>query len=156
MSKTLSKPAERQLRYRRDSGPLAMMQREFEELLERFGNRETGDDEFAAISPRVDVAETDDAMEVTTDLPGIKPEEVEVELRDNCLVIKAEHREEQEEKTGRTFHRVERRRSNYARSVWLPSPVDESKVEAKLENGVLKVTLPKASDAQKRRIEVKG
>ena len=156
MSTTLSKPAKRQLRRKEDSGPFAAMQREFEELLERFWNPESSGGELAAISPRVDVSEDDDSVQVTTDLPGIKPEEVEVELHDNCLVIRAEHHEEKEEKSDKKFHRVERRSGSYARSVWLPSPVDESQVEAKLENGVLKVTLPKTSSAQKRRIQVSG
>ena len=156
MSTTLSKPGDRQLRRQEESGPFAAMQREFEELLGRFWNPDWGSGEIAAISPRVDVSEDDDAVQVTTDLPGIKPEEVEVELRDNCLVIRAEHHEEKEEKTGQKFHRVERRTGSYARSVWLPSPVDDSQVEAKLENGVLKVKLPKTSNAQKRRIRVSG
>lgn len=156
MSTTLSKPSDRQMRRQQDSGPFATMQRELEELIARFWNPESGGAEAGAISPRVDVVENDDAVEVTTDLPGIKPEEVEVELRDNCLVISAEHREEREEKTDQKFHRVERRRGSYSRSVWLPSPVDESQVEARLENGVLKVTLPKTNEAQKRRIKVSG
>ena len=156
MSTTLSKPSDRQMRRRQDHGPFAAMQRELEDLLSRFWHPESGVAETGTISPRVDVSETDDAVEVTTDLPGVKPEEVEVELRDNCLVISAEHREEHEEKTDQKFHRVERRRGSYSRSVWLPSPVDESQVEAKLENGVLKVTLPKTQEAQKRRIQVSG
>ena len=94
--------------------------------------------------------------QVTTDLPGIKPEEVHVELRENCLVITAEHHEEHEEKEGKKFHRVERRRGRFARSVWLPSKVDETAVEAKMDQGVLKITLPKTKEAMTRRIEVNG
>ncbi len=155
MTSTLSKTTDRRARRWYQTGPLATMQREFEELLDSFWNREDGG-EIAAISPRVDLSETDDEVQVTTDLPGIKPEEVHVELRENCLVITAEHHEEHEEKEGKKFHRVERRRGRFGRSVWLPSPVDEQRVEAKMDHGVLTVTLPKTSEAKTRRIEVSG
>ncbi len=141
-----------------DNGPLATVRREFEDLMEGLWDHEPALVEAGAIAPRLDVSETDDSVEVQTDLPGIKPDEVNVELQDNCLVISAEHKEEKEQKpgNGRKFHRIERRQGRFTRSVWLPCPVEEAGIEAKLSDGVLTVTLPKSKQAQKRRISVSG
>lgn len=126
--------------------------------MENFWDREGEWTESLTVAPRLDMSETDTAVEVQTDLPGIKPEEVTVELQDNCLVITAEHREEAEQKpeNGRKFHRIERRQGRFSRSVWLPCPVDEAGIEAKLSDGVLTVTMPKSKQAQRRRIAING
>lgn len=108
----------------------------------------------SAITPRVDFFETDDPVPVTTDLPGIKSEEVEIKLRDHCLVTTAKHDEVREEKKGKNLCRVERRRGRDARSVWLPLPVVEEGVKAKLENGVPKSHVAKTGDASMRRHQV--
>lgn len=127
-------------------------------MMENFWDREGEWTESLTVAPRLDMSETDTAVEVQTDLPGIKPEEVTVELQDNCLVITAEHREEAEQKpeNGRKFHRIERRQGRFSRSVWLPCPVDEAGIEAKLSDGVLTVTMPKSKQAQRRRIAING
>lgn len=126
--------------------------------MENFWDREGEWTESLTVAPRLDMSETDTAVEVQTDLPGIKPEEVTVELQDNCLVITAEHREEAEQKpeNGRKFHRIERRQGRFSRSVWLPCPVDEAGIEAKLSDGVLTVTMPKSKQARRRRIAING
>lgn len=141
-----------------EGGPLATMRREMEELMEGLLDGDRALVEMGTISPRLDLSETDDAIEVTTDLPGIRPEEVQVQLNENYLTISAEHQEEKEEKpgNGRKFHRIERRRGRYSRSIWLPSHVDESAIEAKLTNGVLTVKLPKSKEAQAKKITVSG
>jgi len=105
--------------------------------------------------PEANVSETDKAIEVAIDLPGMKPEEVKVELHDRTLTISGERKEEKEE-NGKTFHRVERRSGSFRRSFALPMEVDESKVEAKFEHGVLNIILPKTEKASPKKIEVKG
>ena len=95
-----------------------------------------------ALVPSVDLAETDDEVEVRMDLPGMKPEEIDIQVHNNVLTIKGERKEETEEKE-RTYHRVERRSGSFARSVSLPSVVDENKVDAHYKDGVLCVSLPK-------------
>jgi len=105
--------------------------------------------------PPVNVVETDKAVEVTVELPGMKPEEVKVEIKDQHLLITGEKKEEKEEK-GKTFHRIERRAGMFRRMLPLPAEVMEEKVEARFAEGVLKVTLPKAENAAPRQIEVKG
>ena len=104
--------------------------------------------------PEVNVAETEKAIEVTAELPGMKPEEVKVELREGALWIIGEKKEEKEEK-GKTYHRIERRTGAFRRVFTLPAEVEEGKVEAKFEGGVLHITLPKAEKVAPKRIEVK-
>jgi HSP20 family protein len=93
----------------------------------------------AALSPNADVSETDHAVEVRMDLPGIKPEEIEIHLSNNLLTVSGERKEEKEEK-GKTFHRVERRMGSFSRSIMLPCCVQESKVDAKYKDGVLSIS----------------
>ena len=156
MATSISKPEPRLPRHWYQSGPLVTMRREFEELLESFWDRQKGVSDPGTVAPRLDMSETDTTVEVQTDLPGIKADEVAVELRDNCLIINAEHQEEVDQKPdeGRKYHRIERRQGRFSRSIWLPCPDKESKVKATLSDGVLTVTLPKCKDAQTHRVPV--
>jgi HSP20 family protein len=105
--------------------------------------------------PRADVVETENELEVTVDLPGMKPEEVNVEVKNGDLWITGKRAEEKEEK-GKTYHRVERRYGEFRRVLSLPAAIDSDKVAAKYDNGVLKVTIPKMEEAKPKRIEVKA
>jgi HSP20 family protein len=105
--------------------------------------------------PRTDMVESETGFEVTVDLPGLKPEEVSVEIRNGNLWISGK-REEEEETKERTYHRLERRHGEFRRVLSLPTAIEESKVEAKFENGVLRINLPKSEVAKPRHIEVKA
>ena len=105
--------------------------------------------------PSIDMSETDAAIEAKIDLPGVKPEEIEIQLSGNILAVSGDRKEEQEEK-GKTYHRVERRVGSFARSIALPCPVEEDEVVADYHDGVLTVTLPKTEAAKTRKIEVKS
>ena len=107
-----------------------------------------------AFTPRTDLVETPQAMEVTVELPGMKPEDVKVEVLEGRLTIHGEKKEEKEE-TGKTFHRVERRYGEFRRILPLPATIDAEKVVAEFKDGVLKVTVPKVPAAQPKTIEVK-
>lgn len=104
--------------------------------------------------PALNMYETDGTLKVEVPLPGIKPEEVEVTISGNALTIKGERRAKEEVKE-ENYYRHEVRYGAFARSVSLPTDVDTSKVEARFEDGVLTVTLPKTAEAQPKRIEVK-
>jgi HSP20 family protein len=104
--------------------------------------------------PSIDVAETDAAMEAKIDLPGVKPDEIEIQLNGNILTICGERKEEKEEK-GKTYHRLERRTGTFSRSITLPCAVAEDEVAAEFHDGVLTVTLPKTEEAKVRKIKVK-
>lgn len=106
------------------------------------------------LAPPLNVMETDQAIEVQTDMPGMKPADIDIQVRGSMLTIRGERKEEKEEK-GKTFHRVERRHGTFHRTVTLPCPVQEDKIEAQYKDGVVTVTLPKVEGAKTRKIPVK-
>ena len=106
--------------------------------------------------PGMDVSETSDSVRVETDLPGFKAEDVDVEVNENCLTISGTHTEVKKEDEDRKYHRIERRRGTFSRSVVLPCPVQQDRIEAELKDGVLTVTLPKAETSNRQKIQVKG
>lgn len=93
-------------------------------------------------TPFMDVKETPEAYEVSLEVPGLKPEQIQVSLSGDLLTIKGEKKEEQEKKNG-DFHLVERRFGSFQRTLRLPNQVDHKKLSATQTNGVLKITLPK-------------
>lgn len=128
---------------------------EFENLMGKFWGEDGGWLMPEGFVPKTDVVETEKQFEVTVDLPGLKPEEVDVELKNGELWISGKREEEQEEK-GKTYHRIERRHGEFRRVMPLPSTISEEQIAAKFENGVLKVTIPKTEEAKTKHIEVKA
>jgi HSP20 family protein len=106
------------------------------------------------ILPSLDLAETDGAVEVRLDIPGMEAKDIDIQVNGNLLTISGERKEEREEK-GKTFHRVERRVGSFSRTVTLPCPVKEEAVDAQYKNGILTVKLPKTEEAKSRKITVK-
>ena len=104
--------------------------------------------------PEANLVETDKAVEVTVELPGMKPEDVKVEIKENALWVTGEKKEEKEEK-GKMFHRVERRVGMFRRVFQLPVEVTEEQVDARFAEGVLKITLPKTVKVAPKQIEIK-
>lgn len=128
---------------------------EFGRMVNRFfGNGEEWG-EMTKFTPKVDVAETEKAVEVTVELPGLKAEDFHVEMVEDGLWITGEKKEEKEEK-GKTFHRVERRHGEFRRLIPLPAGADRDKVEAEYKNGVLHVTIAKMPEAVRKAIPVKA
>lgn len=103
----------------------------------------------------VEVSETDDAVEVKAELPGVKPEDVDITVSSGLLNIKAEHREEQEEKQ-KSYVRHEIRYGSMQRTISLPSTVDPDKAEASFENGIIRLKFPKSPEMQPKRIPISG
>lgn len=108
--------------------------------------------------PAMDLVEKEDRYELTADLPGIEPKQIELTLSEGVLSLKAEKTEEKSEEGKGNYRMRERSYGGIWRSIALPRGVDAAKVEAKFDKGVLKVTLPKSKEAREneRRIEVKG
>jgi HSP20 family protein len=98
---------------------------------------------------KVNVAEHEGAVEVTAEMPGCAPEDIDVQLNDGVLTIKGEKKVEKDDKQ-KDFHVMERSYGMFERSFTLPAEVDGNKVEAAFDKGVLKVTLPKLPEAQSR------
>ncbi len=101
------------------------------------------------VMPAIDIAEKDAAFEVTAELPGLDPRNIELQLTDGLLTIKGEKKEEKEEKTSDRYL-SERRYGSFRRSLQVPASVDADKIAATYRSGVLTVTLPKSADAQKK------
>ncbi|MFL5295628.1 MAG: Hsp20/alpha crystallin family protein [Phenylobacterium sp.] len=111
---------------------------------------------LAALTPSIDLHETDQAYELTAELPGLEQKDVELTLRDNALILSGEKRQERNDEDGGR-HWSERSFGRFERVIPLEGEVDADKVQAGFKNGVLKVTLPKNPKAQDktRRIEIK-
>ena len=98
--------------------------------------------------PAVDVCEREKEYEITAELPGMDASNVDVKLANGVLTIKGEKKEEKEEKE-KDYYMSERRFGSFQRSVQLPEGIDEDKIQANFEKGVLTITLPKGAEAQK-------
>ncbi len=103
----------------------------------------------------LNVSETADAYVVEAVVPGVKPENLDITLQDNVLTLTAETRQEQQNGGQQAnFHRVERRYGRVSRSIGLPTQVQGDAVQASLENGVLRLEIPKAEAVKPRKITV--
>ncbi len=100
-----------------------------------------------AFEPAIDVAETAEAIDVTAEIPGCDPKDIEINLVDRTLTIRGEKKVEKEQKE-KNYHAVERSYGAFVRSMTLPFAADPAKVEASFDKGVLKVHLPKPPEAK--------
>jgi len=132
--------------------------REFETLSNRLGRLfEEGNNPSNAWVPAVNVEETADHIVLTAEAPGLTLEDLNVEIENNILTISGEKREEREEgHDNRRYHLWERRYGSFRRSFTLPRTVDSDSVEARFDNGILTIQMPKAAEAKSRKIEVKS
>ncbi len=106
-----------------------------------------------AWTPAIDVVRQDGQLVVRADIPGIKPEEVKIEVDDDILTVSGEHRESKEEKD-KNYVRRERRYGSFSRSMVLPAGVDAKKIEAKTRDGVVEVTIPLPEEAIKEPVRI--
>jgi HSP20 family protein len=120
----------------------------------RLFSRASGDvGERQSWTPAIDVVETDDAIVLKAELAGMDPKDINIEMQDNVLTVSGERRFEDEIKEDK-FYRIERRYGSFSRSLALPPTADDSKVEAKYENGLLQIAVPKAEIARPKKITV--
>lgn len=108
-----------------------------------------------AWSPQVDIFENKDQIVLEAELPGMKPEDVEISIENNVLTLRGERRFEKKDDSD-NFHRVERSYGTFTRSFTLPPTVSSDRAEAEFENGILRLTLAKREEAKPRRIEIKS
>lgn len=101
----------------------------------------------------MDLVETEDHLVLRGDLPGMTEDDVDIEIKDGVLTVSGERKTDHEEK-GEGYHRVERSFGSFSRSLSLPQGVDPGKVEAKFDNGVLEVRIPKPAEAKPTRVEI--
>jgi len=149
--------------------PLARLEDEMNQLLSRFGSlwpgagaSEWGSDSWfgdfspSTFTPTLDVADKRKHLEITLELPGLEPDDVEIDVRGDSLVIRGEKRlEETTEEDG--FYRTERSFGAFHRVVPLPTEVEADRADAKFKNGILRVKLPKTKtvETERKRIAIK-
>ena len=113
-----------------------------------------GSDRATAWAPALDISERKDAYLVTVELPGLKPEDLDITMEDGLLTIQGE-RQFTSESSEQQFHRVERRYGAFRRSITLPAHVMAEEIQASFEDGVLQILVPKAEEAKPKRIRVR-
>lgn len=129
------------------------MDRDIDSLFDAFFGAGRAFASVADWTPSLDVKESKDEVTVHADLPGLKKDEILIDVENGVLSISGE-RQSEESKEGDGWHRVERSYGSFRRSVALPKGVDESKVKAEYKDGVLKVSLPKTEAARPRTIRI--
>jgi len=104
-------------------------------------------------TPAIDVVRDNGNLVVRADVPGIKPEEVKIEIEDDILTVSGEHEERKEEKDKHFLCR-ERRYGSFSRTMALPAGVEAKKIKAKTHDGIVEVTIPLPKEAKKEKIEI--
>jgi len=135
------------------SGSAFGLRREIDRLFEDTFGGESG---RSSLSPPVDIREDGREIAIEVELPGIKPEDVDVTAENGVLTIRGEKRSTSTENNEGRYHIVERSYGTFTRSFQLPTGVDEKGIAAEFNDGLLVVRVPKAALAQPRRIEVRN
>lgn len=153
MSSSLSTKGPRQLQPL--LRPFQALREEIEQTFNRLSSDWDGKWVATGFTPPCDLSETPDAYHVRMDVPGIKPEEITVQVTGESVRISGERREEKEEQD-KMYHRVERRSGSFCEVIQLPGAVKEETVQAEFQDSVLTVTLPKSEATRTRTVKVKA
>jgi HSP20 family protein len=111
----------------------------------------------AGFSPRINVTEDDESINISAELPGMDEKDIELTVGKDAVILTGEKKSEKENK-GKGYYRMERSYGTFSRTIPLSSEVDEDRVEARFSRGVLNVKLPKTVEAQSayKKVEIKG
>jgi HSP20 family protein len=128
----------------------------FDQLFDTFfGNAgRTANGNSLMRAPETDVIETEREIRVVTEMPGLRRENIEIDVENNVLTVRGEKREQRTEGEQGRWHLAERRYGTFTRSFVLPRDVDADNIQAAFQDGVLTVTVPKSERARRRRIEI--
>jgi len=126
----------------------------FSEMDDTFNRLSAVNSTLKAFTPAVDVYETDKAVVVETPLAGFNPADVKVSVENGVLTLQGENRKEHEIEE-KNYYRKEVRSGAFYRQIALPTAVEENKVEASFEDGVLKISCPKTKPAEPKKVEIK-
>jgi HSP20 family protein len=133
---------------------LRSMQDQMNRLLDLAWNRETGEDLREGVwQPAVDIYEDEESVVIKAELPDVDQKDIEVKIEENTLILKGERRHDQTVKK-ENYHRVERYYGAFQRSFHLPHSIDQEKVKATCDRGVLTITLPKKLEKKPKQINV--
>lgn len=136
-------------------GPeMDLLRREMDRLFENLLPTRTDDDQTTRVwAPRADISETDDAYLLWMDVPGVRPEDIEVTFEDGMLKVSGQRHSQQEQDSGQ-YHRIERSYGRFFRSFRFGENADPDQIEARFNEGVLNIRLAKREASKPRRIEV--
>jgi HSP20 family protein len=150
-------PVGRQRGVARADNPFLSLHQEIDRLFDDFtrGFPSLGNGMSSMMLPTMDVAETDKEIEITAELPGLEEKDVQINIADNVLTVRGEKKAEKEQKD-KNYRLVERSYGSFERSLELPEGVNADAIQASIDKGVLKVTVPKPAPAQSKKIEVKA
>ena len=126
-----------------------------DDLLKGFGMRPFLNETEARSLIKVDLSEDDKAYTIRAEIPGVNKDDIKIQVDGNRVSISAETKQEKEEKEGERVIRRECYQGSSYRSFSLDNDVDETKTQAKYENGMLELTLPKTNGRAAKRIEIK-
>jgi HSP20 family protein len=139
-------------------GNLQSFQDEMNRMFEQFFRGGTGEEAGWGVrtwAPPVDIYETDDALILKAELPGVSKDDVSIEIHQNTLILRGQRKHEAEVKEEQ-YHRVERAYGTFQRSFTLPTLVDQEHVQATYHDGVLELRLPKSEAAKPKRVAITG
>jgi HSP20 family protein len=139
---------------RRPLGEIGRLRREMDDLWRRFFGTSGLEMTVSEWMPSVDVSESEESFVVKAELPGLEAKDVDIDVSGDLLTIKGEKKTEQERKE-ENFHSRERYFGSFQRAIRLPAAVKTDEVDAVFKNGILTVTLPKAEESRRKKIEVK-
>ena len=155
MAQEIKKPEATQVPAPRYVDPFSAMRAEMDRVFDSFLGRDVGrfpslwrENGSEIVVPRIDVRETDGEIVVEAELPGMDQKDVNVTLRDGVLTIKGEKKSERDEKQA-DYHLTERSYGSFERSFRLADDVDDEKIKAAFDKGVLKVSMPKRPESVK-------
>ena len=134
------------------TNPFSLMRRMSEEMDRAFGHAygQTSGGRGGGWFPAVEVAEQNGQLQVHAELPGLRPEDVKVEITDEALIIHGERKHEHEHREGQSYH-SERHYGHFYREIALPPGVHAEQAKAQFRDGVLEVNVPIAEEANRRR-----
>ncbi len=132
------------------------LRRDMDALLGRYGSDPSGANGWRGVFPAVNLYEADDAFVLTAELPGVGPDDIQVQLEGSTVTLQGERKIEYPPKGSASLHRRERQAGAFRRAFELPAEIDADKVEAVHRHGVLMLRLPKTPRYQPRRISVRG
>jgi HSP20 family protein len=133
------------------SFPMSSLRREIDRLFEDAGMPSGG-----RWMPAADVRENDDSIDIDIELAGISPDDVDINVENGILTVSGEKRTESKEGKEGQYHSVERRYGSFVRSFQLPQGVDETKISANFDHGLLTIDIPKSALPQPRRIQIRA
>ncbi len=143
------------VRFRNDRNLDNPVPKTFSDMLDTFFDDAIGKNlDTRDFKPGVDIIEHDGKFEINASLPGLKKEDINIELEDNVLTISGERKHETEEKN-KKYHLFETRFGSFTRSFTLPRNVNRDSVKANMEDGMLKITIDKSEEAVSRKIQIK-